>query len=95
MTGKITTVNNAMGIRLGDDVEIGDINVPNNIGIQGVQDATTGGIVFGSGKDTNIYRGNANELKTDDSMNAVGGFKTGRFQMQYNVTLDSLEFIYV
>ena len=56
-----------MGIRLGNDAEIGDGNIANHFIIQGVQDPTTAGIVFGSGKDTNLYRSAANTLKTDDS----------------------------
>lgn len=75
LTGKITTPNGVMGVRLGDDVEIGDVNTANMLGIQGVQDATTGGLVFGSGKDTNLYRGGANILKTDDTFNAVAGLQ--------------------
>lgn len=74
MSGKITTPNNAPGITIGDDVTICDRNVANFMVLEGTT-ATAGGIIFGSGKDTNIYRGGANILKTDDTMNAVGGFQ--------------------
>jgi hypothetical protein len=86
MTGKITTPNAAMGIRLGDDAEIGDVNVANMFGVQGVQDATTGGIVFGSAKDTNIYRSAANTLKTDDALAIAGDF----FPATGNIKTDSV-----
>ena len=74
MTGAITTPNNAQGIKVGDDAVICDRNVGNHIVIEGAT-ATEGGITFGSGKDTNIYRGGANILKTDDTFNAVGGLQ--------------------
>ena len=74
MTGAITTPNNAQGIKIGDDAVICDRNIANHIVIEGAT-ATSGGITFGSGKDTNIYRGGANLLKTDDTLNAVGGFQ--------------------
>jgi len=64
--------NGGDNIKVNDDAYIGDINTANCIGIKGVQDATLGGIVFGSGKDTNIYRGGANILKTDDTFETAG-----------------------
>ena len=74
MTGVIATPNNAQGIKVGDDAYICDRNIADHMVIEG-NTATNGGITFGSGKDTNIYRGGANLLKTDDTMNAVGGFQ--------------------
>ena len=74
MTGKITTPNNAQGITIGDDISLCDRNIADHLVLEG-STATNGGITFGSGKDTNIYRGGANLLKTDDTMNAVGGFQ--------------------
>ena len=74
MTGKITTPNNSQGITIGDDATLCDRNIADHIVIEG-STAANGGITFGSGKDTNIYRGGANILKTDDTMNAVGGFQ--------------------
>ena len=74
MTGAITTPNNAQGIKVGDDAVICDRNVADHIVIEGTT-STNGGITFGSGKDTNIYRGGANILKTDDTFNAVNGFQ--------------------
>lgn len=73
--GNINLPNNSLSLYVGDDAVIGDGNIANQIVIQGRQDSSTGGITFGSGKDTNIYRGGANLLKTDDTMNAVGGFQ--------------------
>lgn len=58
--------------RLGDDADLFDADVADRLGVKGQQDAANGGIVFGSAKDTNIYRSAANELKTDDAL-AVGG----------------------
>lgn len=77
MTGKITTPATGMSLRIGDDAEMGDVGIANQFGIQGVQDPLTGGLTFGSGKDTNIYRGGANLLKTDDSFQAVGSISSG------------------
>lgn len=74
MTGKITTPNSAQGITIGDDVTLCDRNVANMLVLEG-STATSGGIIFGSGLDTNIYRGGANILKTDDTFNAVSGFQ--------------------
>lgn len=74
MTGVITTPNNSQGIKIGDDAYLCDRNIADHIVIEG-NTATNGGITFGSGKDTNIYRGGSNLLKTDDTFNAVGGFQ--------------------
>lgn len=48
---KLYVTNNGAGtnVKIGDDAWIGDINVANNISIQGVEDASKGGIVFGNG----------------------------------------------
>ena len=75
MTGVITTPNSARGIKVGDDVYLCDRDVSNSLVLEGGQDATTASIIFGSGKDTNLYRGGANILKTDDTFNAVSGFQ--------------------
>ena len=74
MTGVITTPNNAQGIKIGDDAVICDRNIANHMIIEGVTTPSMGGITFGSGLDTNIYRGGANILKTDDAFNCVGGY---------------------
>jgi microcystin-dependent protein len=52
---------------IGDDVKLVDVNGANTLGIQGVQNAANGIIVFGSGLDTNLYRSSANLLRTDDT----------------------------
>lgn len=52
---------------VGDDAIIFDADTADALGIKGQQTAANGKIVFGSGKDTNLYRSAANELKTDDS----------------------------
>jgi len=59
-------------IKIGDDSCILDIDTANMIGIKGLQDQLSGGIIFGTGKDTNIYRGGVNQLKTDDDFVAAG-----------------------
>ncbi len=48
-TPKITTTNNGAGdnIRVGNDADIGDINVSNTISIKGIQNPNTGFIKFG------------------------------------------------
>lgn len=50
------TTNNGNGTnyKVGDDAWIGDINVSNTISIKGVEDATKGGVVFGSNKTEGI-----------------------------------------
>ncbi len=56
---------NGTGInfQVGDDVFIGDINVPNVMQVRGVQDATVGYIQFGSGSNMPKVGGNgANRL---------------------------------
>lgn len=63
-------------VYVGDDALIFDADTADTMGIQGQQTATNGGIVFGSGKDTNLYRSASNTLKTDDSF-TVGGTITG------------------
>lgn len=75
--GKLATPNNSAGIVVGDDAYIGDINLGNMVGIWGQSDATTGGIVFGNGKDTNLYRGGANLLRTNNSLVVDGNIGIG------------------
>jgi hypothetical protein len=60
---KIYVTNNGGGtnIKVGDDAWIGDVNLANHISIQGVEDATYGGIVFGSDK-TEKITSNSNDL---------------------------------
>jgi len=59
-------------IYVGDDAIIADVDTADTLGIYGQQAATNGGIVFGSGKDTNLYRSAANTLKTDDNLIVAG-----------------------
>lgn len=56
--------------KVGDDAYIGDCNVANFIGIKG-STAANGGIIFGSGADTDVYRAGANWLHTDDYFGAT------------------------
>jgi hypothetical protein len=70
MTGQIATAGGTQDIKLGDDAYIGDVDIANMVGIKGQQNGALGGIVFGSDKDTNLYRAGANALKTDDSFEA-------------------------
>jgi hypothetical protein len=65
---------------VGDDATIFDGDTANFLGIKGQQDATLGGIVFGSAKDTNIYRSAADTLKTDDTFEAPEINMTGTTQ---------------
>lgn len=48
---KLYATSNGAGqnYKVGDDVWIGDVNLSNYMSVQGVQDATKGGIVFGTG----------------------------------------------
>ena len=50
----LTSNGSGNNITIGDDAYIGDVNVSNNIGIKGQEDATKGGIVFGSAKTESI-----------------------------------------
>jgi hypothetical protein len=59
-------------ILIGDDAKLVDVNLGDTLGVQGQQTPANGVIVFGSGKDTNLYRGGTNILKTDDSLHAAG-----------------------
>ena len=49
---KLYATNNGNGTnyKVGDDVWIGDVNISNKMSVKGVQDASKGGIVFGSAK---------------------------------------------
>lgn len=69
---KLATGGNDNAIYVGDDTIIFDVDTADTLGIKGQQTAANGAIVFGSGKDTNIYRGGANVLKTDDSLWVAG-----------------------
>jgi hypothetical protein len=53
---KLYTTNNGNGtnVKIGDDAWIGDVNLGNTISIKGVEDATKGGVVFGSAKTEGI-----------------------------------------
>ena len=75
MSGPITTPNNSVGIKFGDDAQISDGNIANHVVLEGQQDHRYGGITFGSGKDTNIYRAESRKLKTDGVFNAVSGYE--------------------
>ena len=57
---------------LGDDVILFDPDVADRLGIKGQATPANGGILLGSGKDTNLYRDSANVLKTDDSLVVAG-----------------------
>lgn len=59
---KLYTTNNGAGtnVKIGDDAWIGDVNVANNISVQGVQDASKGGIVFGNGLSEKIQSDGSN-----------------------------------
>jgi hypothetical protein len=69
---KLATGNSDNAAYVGDDSIIFDADMADTMGIKGQQTAANGVIVFGSGKDTNIYRGGANILKTDDALSIAG-----------------------
>jgi hypothetical protein len=62
-TNKIITISNGAtdNIKIGDDAYIGDGNVANHIVVKGQQNASFGGIVFGSDK-TEKISSNSNDL---------------------------------
>ena len=59
---KLYTTNNGAGtnVKIGDDAWIGDVNIANNMSVQGVQDASKGGIVFGNGLSEKISTDGSN-----------------------------------
>lgn len=61
-TNKIITTSNGAtdNIKIGDDAYIGDGNIANNIAIVGQQDATQGGVVFGSNETEQISTDGSN-----------------------------------
>jgi hypothetical protein len=63
-------------IYVGNDTNINDCNIANRFSITGQQDATQGGIYFGSGLDTNIYRDSSGMLGTDGGMTTHGTINT-------------------
>ena len=69
---KLATAGSDNAIYVGDDSIIFDADTADTMGIKGQQTAANGAIVFGSGKDTNLYRSAANTLKTDDSLIVAG-----------------------
>jgi hypothetical protein len=74
----ITTSNGATdNVKIGDDVYLGDGNLSNHFIVKGQQDATKGGIVFGSGK-TEKIASNATDLtitaNNDLIINAGSGY---------------------
>jgi hypothetical protein len=78
---KLATAGSDNAIYVGDDSIIFDADAADTMGIKGQQTATNGAIVFGSGKDTNIYRGGANILKTDDAL-SIAGHVLGQYDKQ-------------
>ena len=72
-TVKISTLNSTAdeALMIGDDSILFDVDMGDRLGICGQTAGApnaNGGFVFGSGKDTNLYRGGADVLKTDDSL---------------------------
>lgn len=59
---KLYTTNNGAGtnVKVGDDAWIGDVNVSNNIGIKGVQNAALAGIILGNGLSEKIQTDGSN-----------------------------------
>lgn len=61
-------------LQIGDDATLYDVDTADMLGIKGQQTAANGGLVFGSAKDTNLYRAYADALKTDDAFVVGGGY---------------------
>jgi hypothetical protein len=57
----VTNNGNGTNVKIGDDAWIGDVDIANHISIKGVEDATLGGIIFGSDK-TERITSNSNDL---------------------------------
>jgi hypothetical protein len=74
VVGDVTAATGRFGGTTGDAVFVGnegklvDVDVTDSIGVQGQTSAANGKFVFGSAKDTNLYRNAADTLKTDDSL---------------------------
>lgn len=58
--------------RVGGDASIWDVDQSNTMNIRGGQTPSLAILTLGSDGDTNLYRGAANTLKTDDAFAAVG-----------------------
>ena len=68
---KLYVTNNGAGtnIKVGDDAWLGDVNSANNISVQGVEDATKGGFIFGNNLSEKIYSDGANlKLEADNDV---------------------------
>lgn len=81
---KTATGNADPAVYVGDDALIFDADTADALGIQGQQTAANGVIILGSDKDTNLYRGGANLLKTDDSFEAGSYIKSGMSAQRYS-----------
>lgn len=59
---KLYTTNNGNGtnLKVGDDAWIGDVNIANIISVQGVEDPSKGGVVFGNGLSEKISTDGSN-----------------------------------
>lgn len=66
-----------LALTIGNDAALYDANLANTFNVRGLQDAAAGAITFGSASDTNLYRGEANQLKTDDSLAISGTISIG------------------
>ena len=86
---KIDTATADQALRIGDDSELRDVDIADRLGIVGQQDPTAGGLIFGSGKDTNLYRAGADILKTDDVLEADGNARASSF-VTANLTLTTI-----
>jgi hypothetical protein len=84
-TGAIRTATGGAdpAVYIGDDAMIFDTDNADALGIQGQQTAANAVIIFGSGKDTNLYRGGANLLETDDAFEAGSYIKSGMTAQRY------------
>jgi hypothetical protein len=69
--GRITIKDNSPNnaeFAVGDDTTFFDADIADFVGIKSTSTSANGGFVFGSDKDTNLYRSAANTLATDDAL---------------------------
>lgn len=80
-------------VYIGDDGLISDVNIADAIGISGQQTPANGILVFGSNKDTNLYRSAANQLKTDDALDVASPLGIGATPYDISVSGNGLGFL--
>jgi hypothetical protein len=78
LTGDVTAAKGRFGgtagdaVFIGDDAVLADANIANGMVLKGQQTPANGILVLGVNEDARIYRGAANQVKTDNDFFAVG-----------------------